>query len=755
MRKRLSIAVVIGVLVMPLAPVAAAVTASKDLPDGVQFTVDGGTLRVQFWSDDIVRVTYAAAGELPAIKSLSVVGTPSTVYWTRQDDDQAFTLVAPHMKVRIDKQSGAVSFLDLAGNTLLRESAQGRKIEPATQGGVKGTSCTLSFELPPDEGIYGLGQHQQGVSNCRAGGRQGGGVTVRLAQANTDVGVPVITSSKGYVLLWDNPAVTTISGAAGAGQNVLRWSSETGKAIDYYFCYGDGSPDSAMKAYRHLTGDAPLMPKWMLGFWQCKERYASQKELLGVAKQLRELKVPVDGIIQDWQYWPPGNSTWGSHLFDPAHYPDPAGMFKELHDMHFHTLISVWAKFDVGSENSKELIAAGGMFPQVTRYVFPPGRGQWYDPFSVKGREVYWKQMRNRLFAKGVDGWWLDAPEPEIGAGQWRGYKTGMGPGYEVFNAYPLMHSTGIYQGQRAATDEKRVVILTRSAYAGQQRNSAITWSGDITGTWQVLKNQVPAGLNFSLSGIPYWNTDTGGFFSDRATGNGNPKNPQFQEFFARWFQFSSFCPMFRVHSSSGTSPGREFYRFDEKTQGILRNYLDLRYRLLPYLYSVAWQVTSNGTTFMRPLVMDFAADRQVLSIGDQYLFGPSIMVSPVTSAGARRARSICRRAAPRGTTSGPARRRPPAGASMPQPPSRPCRCSSAPARSFPWARFFSIPAKNPPTPSNFAFTPARTDRLRFTRTKATPIATKRASMPRFHSRGTTRQKPSPSVPARASSPAC
>ena len=633
-RKRLSTTLILGLLALPLAPAWAAVTASKKLPDGARFAIDGGTLRIQFWSDDIVRVTYATAAKLPALKSLSVIASPAAVKLTRQQDDQAFTLAAPNLKVKIDKRTGAVSFLDAAGHLLLREAAEGRKIAPATQAGVIGNSCAQSFETASDEGIYGLGQHQRGAWNYSSGS----GGSVKLAQANTDVGIPVITSSKGYMLFWDNPAVTTISSAAAGDANashkVLRWSSEWGKAIDYYFCYGDGTIDTALTAYRQLTGNAPLMPRWMLGFWQCKERYASQEELLGVAKKLRELKVPVDGIIQDWQYWPPGTNTWGSHLFDPARYPDPAGMFKELHGMNYHALISVWAKFDLGSENSKELNAVGGMFPQVTSYAFPPGHGQWYDPFSSAGRQTYWRQMRDEIFAKGVDGWWLDAPEPEIGGMGFRNYTTPLGPGYEVYNAYPLMHSTGIYQGQRAATDKKRVVILTRSAYAGQQRNSAITWSGDIQGTWQVLKNQIPAGLNISLSGIPYWNTDTGGFFGNRATGNGDPKNPQFQELFARWFQFSSFCPMFRVHSSSGLNPGREFYRFDEKTQGILRSYLDLRYRLLPYLYSVAWQVTSSGSTFMRPLIMDFPGDPQVLGIGDQYLFGPAIMVTPITSAG-------------------------------------------------------------------------------------------------------------------------
>ncbi len=610
-----------------LAP--AAVTELKKLSDGAQFAVDGGTLRVEFWSPEIVRVTYAATNELPELKSLSVIASPVDVRLTRKENRQAFTLATPRVKVKIDKQTGAVSFLDAADQVLLREAADGRKIAPATIAGAAVTSCAQVFETAADEGIYGLGQHQRGVWNYNSGSG-----SVRLAQANTDVGVPVMTSSKGYVLLWDNPAITTISSSAGdsnAGAKVLRWSSEFGKAIDYYFCYGDGTIDTAMKAYRHLTGDAPLMPKWELGFWQCKERYASQEELLGVAKKLRELKVPVDGIIQDWQYWPPGTNTWGSHLFDPARYPDPAGMFKELHAMNYHTLISVWAKFDLGSENSKELNAVGGMFPQITSYAFPPGHGQWYDPFATAGRQTYWKQMRDQLFAKGVDGWWLDAPEPEIGGMAFRTYTTPLGPGYEVYNAYPLMHSMGIYQGQRAATDQKRVVILTRSAYAGQQRNSAITWSGDIQGTWQVLKNQIPAGLNFSLSGIPYWNTDTGGFFGNRSAGNGNPANPQYDELFSRWFQFSAFCPMFRVHGSYGLNPGKEFWRFPENTQEILRTYLDLRYRLLPYLYSTAWQVTSEGSTFMRPLVVDFPKDPQVVNVGDQYLFGPAIMVCPVT----------------------------------------------------------------------------------------------------------------------------
>jgi alpha-D-xyloside xylohydrolase len=612
---------------------SAAVTGVKKDSNGVTLQMNPGVLRLEVYSPRIIRVTYAASNSLPDLASLSVIAKPEKVKWIMTDANGEVIVRTDEIQARVDRATGAVSFTDPAGRVLLQEAAQGRQIEPARVAGAAVTSCAQTFKMAPDEGIYGLGQHQQGVWNYLTDG------SVRLAQANMDVGVPVMTSSKGYVLLWDNPAVTTISPAAAGdssdGGKDLRWRSEYGKAIDYYFCYGDGTIATAMAAYRHLTGEAPLMPEWELGFWQCKERYASQAELLGVAAKLRELNVPVDGIIQDWQYWPPGTNTWGSHLFDPKRYPDPVAMFKELHNEDFHVLISVWAKFDLGSKNSQELNAGGGMFPEITSYAYPPGHGQWYDPFAVAGRTIYWKQIRDELFDKGVDGWWLDAPEPEIGGMQFRTYKTPDGPGYAVYNAYPLMHSMGIYQGQRAATDKKRVVILTRSAYAGQQRNSAITWSGDISATWQVFKNQIPGGLNFSLSGIPYWNTDTGGFSANRQAGNMDPTNPRYDELFSRWFQFSAFCPMFRVHGGYGLNPGKEFWRFPSGTQDVLRTYLNLRYRLLPYLYSVAWQVTDAGSTFMRPLVMDFPNDPKVLDIGNQYLFGPAIMVTPVTTAGA------------------------------------------------------------------------------------------------------------------------
>ena len=387
MKCRNALAVIITVLAMSLKPALAAGVAGHETESGMQFALDDGMLDVQWWSDDIVRIIYFPGKQVPEIKSLAVVASPTISRRSHSENEQVYTLAGSRMTLSIDKQSAAVTFLDSAGKVLLKESPNGRKITPAAERGIQGNVVSQAFDLAPDEGIYGLGQHQQGWWNYRSA--DGSGVNVRLAQANMEVGVPVIASSKGYMLLWDNPAVTTISVGTETGsdneQKVVRWSSEFGKAIDYYFCYSNGTLEGAMKAYRHLTGDAPLMPKWMLGFWQCKERYASQDELLGVAKKLRELKVPVDGIIQDWQYWPPGNNTWGSHRFDLARYPDPVAMFKELHAQHYHTLISVWAKFDLGSDKNRELNDAGGMYSQVTRYAFRPVKGSGTIPSPPRG----------------------------------------------------------------------------------------------------------------------------------------------------------------------------------------------------------------------------------------------------------------------------------------------------------------------------------------------------------------------------------
>jgi alpha-D-xyloside xylohydrolase len=581
--------------------------------DGILLTTPSGTLRLQVWSERVIRVTFAPENKLPKRKSYSVIAKPVKTKWQLSETPDAVILETTAIHAQVDKKTGAVAFFDLNGTTILQESENGREFAPTTVTNLDGTSVEQKFVLSPDERIYGLGQHQAGVWNYR-------GTTVHLQQKNMEVGLPVLVSSKGYGVLWDNPAVTDVD-VGKSNAEILSWTSEVGNAVDYYFMFGP-SADDVIHDYRELTGAAPLMPEWLWGFWQCKERYQTQAEMTNIVAEYRKLGVPLDGIIQDWQYWT--NGGWGSHQFDPARYSNPAEMVEDLHGMNAHVLISIWPKFDLGTKNFNELEKAGAFYSPVIPSVYPKGQQKWYDPFNAKAQKIYWAQVSKNLFSLGFDGWWLDASEAEFSGkwGEFRTFQTADGPGAQVYNAYPLLHTTGIYQGQRAQSDRKRVVILTRSAYAGQQRNAAITWSGDIRGNWTVFARQIPAGLNFSISGIPYWNTDIGGFFS------GKPTDKSYQELFTRWFQFGAFNPMFRVH---GTGAAKEIWRWDEPTQKILADYIRLRYRLLPYIYSTSWQVTSDGGTMLRPLMMDFAGDTNALDIGDQFLFGPEIMVSPVT----------------------------------------------------------------------------------------------------------------------------
>lgn len=741
------------------------VAAVKKDADGIALQMNPGVMRLEVYSPRIIRVTYAAHDPLPKSASLAVIAKPVRAKWKWSETENEVILRTDEIEARVNRASGAVSFFDQNGVLLLAENPDGGKSLAANQiDGINTLRSQQEFVLAPGEAIYGLGQHHNGMMNYR-------GAAIHLQQRNpTESAVPVLLSSRGYGIFWDNPAITDVrvgagpeqvipsnrlyteSGQAGGltaryyrgenfdtldairtdaqvdfdwsetpppglphdqysvrwdgyvqarqggaytfitssddgvrlwidgrpviddwgvhaeqtdsamvtftansrhrirmeyfqatGQAVARlawqlpaeaplvtWTSDAANAIDYYFMDGP-ELDQVVADYRDLTGAAPLFGKWALGFWQCKEHYNSQEELTNVVAKYRELDIPLDGIIQDWHYWPDG--TWGSHQFDPARYPHPAQMIRDLHEMHAHLMISVWAKFDLGTSNYDELQRAGALYPETfSGYSWsdPTESNKWYDPFNPVARRIYWRQMSNELFKLGIDGWWLDASEPELGVrwGEFQDFMTEAGPGFSVFNAYPLMHTTAVYQGQRAVTSKKRVLILTRSAYAGQQRNAAVTWSGDIQGTWDEFQRQIPAGLNFSMSGIPWWNTDTGGFFS------GDPSDPGYAELFTRWFQFSAFCPMFRVH---GTNHPKEMWRFDANTENILINYDKLRYHLLPYIYSVSWMVTHDGYTMMRPLVMDFQTDTNVYDIGNQFMFGPAMMVCPVTLPGAAR----------------------------------------------------------------------------------------------------------------------
>jgi len=596
---------------------AAGITAKKS-DDGVTFTLEGATLRLQVWSDRIIRVTYAPGTTLPETRSLCVVARPAAVKWDFRETAADFIVATDAVQARVDRQSGAVTFLDANGAPWLAECPGGRVFSPTPVKDLDARQAEQDFVLAPDEAIFGLGQQETGPWNYR---RQ----TVHLLQSNKNIALPVLVSGRGYGFLWDNPAITTVAVGAAGREHVVAWTSEVARAIDYFFLAGPDL-DQVVAGYRQLTGAAPMFGKWVFGFWQCREHYETQAEILGVLAKYRERGTPIDGVIQDWQYWTP--RPWGSHEFDPARYPDPAGMVAQIHAEHAHVIISVWSRFDTGCENLRQLKAVNGVFDPVYPNVWPKGEGQWYDAFSADARRVYWRQISQKLFTLGFDGWWLDATEPELG-GKWgeiRDLRTALGRGAWIADAYPLLTTTGVYQGQRAETSAKRVFILTRSAWAGQQRNGAVSWSGDIQGTWDVLRKQIPAGLNFSLSGIPYWNTDIGGFFG------GKTSDPKYAELFTRWFQFGAFCPLFRVH---GSGAGKEMWQWDAATDAILVKYDRLRYRLLPYIYSTAWQVTHAHDTLLRPLVMDFRADATAAGVSDEYLFGRAILVNPVTTPGA------------------------------------------------------------------------------------------------------------------------
>jgi len=394
--------------------------------------------------------------------------------------------------------------------------------------------------------------------------------------------------------------------------NSTTFRSPNAKMLDYIVFYGP-SADSVIASYRDLSGNAPMFPKWAYGFWQCRERYSSGTHLVETVKEFRKRNLPVDVIVQDWQYW--GKHGWGVPKFDETYYPNPAGFIKELHDLNAHFNISVWENLDQNSEIGKGY---------VTKNLFIPN-SPWVDVFNPLGRETHWNALNQNLFSLGVDSWWMDATEPENDGVKGKQTYLGLGDFYRL--TYPLFVSRAVYEGQRKTTSDKRVCILTRSAFLGQQRYGIINWSGDIGGTWDAYKRQIVAGLNYTITGLPYWTTDIGGFFRP---GNSQYTDEKFQELLTRWYQWGTFNPIFRIH---GYMTETEPWKYGQKVEDNMRKMLNLRYRLLPYIYSEAWQVTKKGSTMMRPMVMDFNGDSAAVKSQYQYMFGKSLLIAPITEA--------------------------------------------------------------------------------------------------------------------------
>ena len=433
-----------------------------------------------------------------------------------------------------------------------------------------------------------------------------------------------------------------LSPIAPAEQEQLAFWSEMGDAIDYYFINGQASMDGVISGYRQLTGKSPIMPKWAMGFWLSRERYKTQEELLGALAEYRKRQVPLDVIVQDWSYWPV--DAWGSHEFDPARFPDPKGMIDQIHQQDARIMISVWPKFYLTTEHYKELDAMGAMYQQAIKdsirdWIYPGYIGSFYDAYNPEARQLFWAQMNEHLYSLGIDAWWMDASEPNVQDNTDIEYRkalcgpTYLGPSTKYFNAYALENAEAIYDGQRGVNPDDRVFLLTRSGFAGQQRYSTATWSGDIGTRWEDMKAQISAGLNFAMSGVPYWTMDIGGFSVENrymAAKEGSADLNEWRELNTRWYQFGAFCPLFRSH---GQFPYREIYNIAPEgtpTYASMKYYTELRYRLLPYIYSLAAKTYFDDYTLMRALVMDYTNDPQTYNIGDQFLFGPSLMACPV-----------------------------------------------------------------------------------------------------------------------------
>ena len=593
----------------PLNPV----TAFRQVPDGVLFTMQAGTLKVQVCTDSIVRVRYSATSEFSSRPDYVVTKSnwPESK-WQIQSTSDAVTLTTSRVAVTVARRDGAITYHDLDGKQLVQEASRKLTREKVNGEDTYRAESFISI-YGSHEALYGLGQHQAGVWNYR-------GESVDISQDNSNISVPLLLSSNGYGIFWNNDSRSRFNNRFA---NYLYISSEVADNIDYYFFYGPDF-DRIIAAYRELTGQAPMFGKWAYGFWQCKNRYKSQEEILGIARKYRELHIPADNIVQDWFWW----NRKGEHVFN-KNYPDPKAMVDQLHQANFHLMISVWPFFEPGSAVYDEM-EKRDWFVDKFKFAKPPYHTSGmavYDATNPEARKYYWQLMDQALFKIGIDAWWLDTTEPETEGQEENvllGHKLAIGSGDRYVNIYPLMTTGAVYDGQRGASDKKRVFILSRSAFAGDQRYGVTAWSGDINSDFLTFRRQIPAGLNFALSGIPYWTTDIGGFVS------GDPGDPAYRELFVRWFQFGTFNPILRVHGTRKTDQN-ELWSYGPEAQKILVNFDRLRYRMLPYIYSLAWKTTSEGYTLMRPLVMDFRSDVQAQNTGDQFMFGPAFLVNPVT----------------------------------------------------------------------------------------------------------------------------
>ncbi|MBI5032710.1 MAG: DUF5110 domain-containing protein [Chloroflexi bacterium] len=628
-------------------------------PDGLLIASDRGRLMLTVYSSRAIRIRYTERSQFSQQPSLMIVAQPDErIRFAVYETPRGLFFSTDDLTIEIDRQTLAFTYRDAAGCGLTQEPARGGKtlesvdvavsvFDEATvredsdnvdgvrmrAGNVRKVvdrqayHIRLEFERADGEALYGLGSHEEGMLNLR-------GQHQYLYQENMKAVVPVLVSTRGYGILLDSYSLMTFHDDASGS---YLWT-DVDDELDYYFVYGPEF-DQIVRQLRLLTGSVPMLPKWAFGYLQSKERYLSQSELIEIVREYRARSLPLDCIVQDWKSWT--GDFWGQKSLDPERYPNPRQLMDDLHALNAKLMVSIWPTMHPGGTNWSEMRDQG----------FLLGNQATYDAFNPAARACYWKQTNAGLFAHGVDAWWCDCTEPF--EADWQGpikpepedqmrinieeAKCYLDP--ELINAYSLLHSKGIYEGQRAVTQSKRVVNLTRSAYAGQQRYATITWSGDIAANWQTLRRQIPAGLNFCATGLPYWTMDIGAFFVKKKPElwfwcgdyDRGVDDLGYRELYVRWFQYGAFLPMFRAH---GTDTPREIWRFGnpgELVYDTLAKYLRLRYRLMPYIYSLAGQVTHQAYTMLRGLPFDFRHDANTYNIDDEYMFGPAFLVCPVT----------------------------------------------------------------------------------------------------------------------------
>jgi len=609
-------------------------------PTGITIKTEGQTTEIHVYADNIIRI-FRPSDSLVEKQSLVVNMPLKPIEFITKEYDLNVVLKTEKLQVIYQKKTGLVKFFKRNKKPLLIEKEW--EIKNIVVDGLDFSTAQQTFKLDNEEAIYGLGQRQEGHMNHR-------GKKLTLVQTNTTAVVPFLISTRNYGILWDNYSKTIFED----NENGCTFWSEIGDGVDYYFVAGENM-DEVIAGYRDLSGHAPMFGKWAYGYWQCKERYRDGEELMGIVKEFRDRKIPIDNIVQDWCYWADyipndeqktwlsAKDNWSSLVYDPSTYADPVKTLKELHDKyHMHYMISIWPALGPKTAVYKEMKKNG--------FLHPPehwSSGYLYDPYSEAARNIYWKHIKNGLIAKGVDALWMDGTEPEVMNQHTfdTSYfyikklgETAMGHTAKYLNTYSLMTTEGVYQNFRKDFPDKRVFILTRSGFAGQQRNAALTWSGDINARFDIMRDQVSSGLNYCMAGIPYWTHDIGAFFVEGHDYGDGPaeypdgvKDEAYKELYVRWFQFGAFTPIFRSH---GTHTPREPWQFGEPgdwAYDAILKFDNLRYRLMPYIYSLAWKVTDQGYTIMRGLPMDFSYDKNVLEIDNQFMFGSALLVTPVS----------------------------------------------------------------------------------------------------------------------------